>query len=220
MTNIIVYKSDNSIRSKQAINPEFLFSNVPLSLLCGVMLLFHMLFSSPVLAQESSIDPAPTDEKERPILTVGSKVPKEFWELKHIIYEDGETREITLKEFKGKFLVLDFWSVSCGNCIFHQKEIEYFKEKYKGEIKVLMVNSLISKDNLERIRSFQTRFGDQYFQSGLTSIILDEKLTSIFRPIGYPTYVWINPLGFVQTITFWNFLDRESIPPFLPKRKV
>lgn len=220
MTNIIVYKSDNSIRSKQAINSEFLFSNVPLSLLCGVMLLFHMLFSSPVLAQESSIDPAPTDEKERPILTVGSKVPKEFWELKHIIYEDGKTREITLKEFKGKFLVLDFWSVSCGNCIFHQKEIEYFKEKYKGEIKVLMVNSIITKDNLERIRSFQTRFGDLYFQSGLTSIILDEKLTSIFRPIGYPTYVWINPLGFVQTITFWNFLDRESIPPFLPKRKV
>ena len=220
MTDLNIYKSENSIRTKQAINPEFLTPKNPLSLLSGVLLLFHVLLNCPVMAQVSSKETAPTDIKELPILTVGSKVPKEFWEMKHIIYEDGETREITLKEFKGKFLILDFWSVSCGNCIFHQKEIEYFKEKYKGEVKVLMVNSLITKDNRERISSFQTRFGDQYFRSGLTSIILDEKLTAIFRPIGYPTYVWINPYGFVQTITFWNFLDRESVPPFLPKRKV
>lgn len=211
MTDLNVYKSDNSIRSKQAINPEFLFLKAPLSLLSGVLLLFHMLlFSKSGLAQSPNPEAAAGSGNPPTTVIVGQKVPADFWDQKHTIYEDGKTRVITLKAFKGKVLVLDFWSVSCGNCIFHQKDISYFKEQYPEDLEVIMVNPLKTKDGLNQITAFEDRFRQEYFPNGFRSIILDKELSNLFAVRVFPTYVWITPGGMVQTITYWNFLNRDA----------
>lgn len=181
-----------------------------LQCLLVIMALTLVLNSKSVLAQYSKTDIVPEHVIADNTIGVGQKVPVEFWDQKHTIYEDGKTRVITLKEFKGKVLVLDFWSVSCGNCIFHQKAISYFKEKYPEDLEVIMVNPLRTKDNIDRITAFEERFGQEYFPNGFRSIILDNELTNLFGVRAFPTYVWITPGGMVQTITFWNFLNKDA----------
>lgn len=218
MTDLNVYRSENIIRSKQTNIPEFLSPKTPLTFLNGVILLFHILFSCPVKAQGSSIEPASTDVKYLPILRVGEKVPAEFWEIKHLLFENGQTREITLKEFKGKLLILDFWSTTCSICLKHQKEISHFKEKYKDRLAVVMVNPLKSYDNLSIL---QQKIEEPFFKSfgitksNFTSIVEDEYLQSLFPSKGYPQYVWINSAGYVQLITFRNLLDRNYSSPYI-----
>jgi len=172
---------------------------------------FHLLlFSSPVLAQSPKPEAAACLGNAAKTVKVGQKVPTDFWDHKHTIYEDGKTQAITLKEFKGKVLVLDFWSVACGNCIFHQKAISYFKEKYPEDLEVIMVNPLKTKDSLNQITAFEDRFRAEYFPNGFRSIILDKELSNLFAVRAFPTYVWITPGGMVQTITFWNFLNKDA----------
>jgi len=169
-----------------------------------------LLFSKSVLAQSPNPEAAAGSENPPRTVIVGQKVPTDFWDKKHTIYEDGKTRVITLKEFKGKVLVLDFWSVSCGNCIFHQKAISYFEEKYPQDLEVIMVNPQKTKDSLNHITAFEDRFRQEYFPNGFRSIILDKELSNLFAVRVFPTYVWITPGGMVQTISYWNFLNKDA----------
>ncbi|WP_254529341.1 MULTISPECIES: TlpA disulfide reductase family protein [unclassified Sphingobacterium] len=173
-----------------------------------------LLFSKSVLAQSPNPEAVAGSGNPPSTVIVGQKVPTDFWNQKHTIYEDGKTRVITLKEFKGKVLILDFWSVSCGNCIFHQKAISYFKEKFPEHLEVIMVNPLRTKDSLSHITAFEDKFRQEYFPNGFRSIILDKELTNLFAVRAFPTYVWITPGGMVQTITFWNFLNKDAAMPF------
>ncbi|QBR13246.1 TlpA disulfide reductase family protein [Sphingobacterium sp. CZ-2] len=150
-------------------------------------------------------------------IRVGQQVPKDFWNQKHLLYEDGSVKEITLNQFRGKKLILDFWSIGCGTCISHQKNIDQFKLQYKDDIVVLMVNSRVKSDTVEAIKRFESRF-KEYFPNGLKTIILDDKLNNYFHPIAYPTYVWINRLGIIEIITFRNLLNTTISPPFLPSK--
>lgn len=176
-----------------------------------LLLAFHiLLISKSVLAQSPNPEAAAGSGNPPRTVIVGQKVPTDFWDQKHTLYEDGKTRVITLKDFKGKVLVLDFWSVSCGNCIFHQKDISYFKEQYPEDLEVIMVNPLKTKDGLNQITAFENRFRQEYFPDGFRSIILDKELSNLFAVRGFPTYVWITPGGMVQTITFWNFLNKDA----------
>ncbi|WP_185218108.1 TlpA family protein disulfide reductase [Sphingobacterium mizutaii] len=220
MTDPNLYRLVSKTQSKQTINLEFWFPKAPLILLSGVILLFHILFSCPVKAQGSSIEPASTDVKYLPILRVGEKVPPEFWEIKHLLFENGQTREITLKEFKGKLLILDFWSTTCSICLKHQKEISHFKEKYKDQLAVFMVNPLKSYDNLSffkrRLKSLFLSLSESpspILQASLK--MKDEYLQSLFPSKGYPQYVWINSAGYVQLITFRNLVDRNYSSPYI-----
>lgn len=150
-------------------------------------------------------------------LIVGQKVSDEFWKREYLFYINGDTVRKSLKEYKGKLLVLDFWSTGCASCLFHQKEIDSFKSAYKKDMNVIMVNPVKTKDNIDRIKTFyQTHYvlkngNKRHFES----IILDDYLHRIFQFSGYPHYIWINKEGYVQTQTFRNLLDRNYVAPFI-----
>ncbi|WP_313492349.1 TlpA family protein disulfide reductase [Sphingobacterium multivorum] len=165
--------------------------------------------AQPVKAQVGARDIVP--------LVVGQKVPNEFWNKQHLFFVNGDTVRRSLKEFKGKLLVLDFWSSTCGSCLSHQKEISLYKTKYRNDLNVLMVNSLMTKDNLQRIDKFYRLHKDESFKDGFQSIILDESLQAQFLHIGYPNYIWINASGYFQIQTFRNLMDRSLAPPYILK---
>ncbi|MVZ63121.1 TlpA family protein disulfide reductase [Sphingobacterium humi] len=150
-------------------------------------------------------------------LKVGDKVPEEFWTKKHLFFFSGDTIRMDLSNYKGKLLVLDFWSTTCASCIFHHKEIGRFQEAYENDISVIMVNPRNTKDNIERVTTFYQRnytLKDEK-KRDFSSIILDDYLQGIFQFSGYPHYVWINKHGYIQTQTFRNFLDRNYVAPFI-----
>lgn len=167
----------------------------------------------------SQAQPAKAQAVARDIvpLVVGQKVSNDFWTKQHLFFINGDTIRRSLKEYKGKLLVLDFWSSTCGSCLSHQREISLYKTKYKNDLNVLMVNSIMTKDNLPRIDKFYKLHKDEYFKDGFQSIILDESLQAQFRHVGYPNYIWINASGYFQIQTFRNLMDRSLVPPYILK---
>ncbi|MFD2557088.1 TlpA family protein disulfide reductase [Sphingobacterium tabacisoli] len=181
-----------------------------------VSTIFCVLFSwslvSPAFGQE-----ADGLNKVQP-LTIGSKVPNEFWTHQHLFYINGDTVRQSLEEHKGKLLVLDFWMSGCTTCLRHQKEINVFKKSFADKLAVVMVNSKKTKENFEKI-DWAVR-SDRYKQldiDHLESIIEDTYLERLFPYHCFPSYFWINENGVLQTHTFRNLLDNGYQAPYIEK---
>jgi thiol-disulfide isomerase/thioredoxin/outer membrane lipoprotein-sorting protein len=68
----------------------------------------------------------PTQPGRTPLLAVGSEAPD--WSLKT---PDGKT--VTLKELRGKIVMLDFWATWCGPCRLTMPTVQKLFERYKDK---------------------------------------------------------------------------------------
>ncbi|MFD2554389.1 TlpA family protein disulfide reductase [Sphingobacterium tabacisoli] len=184
-----------------------------LSLTIIYCVLFSMALVTPAQGQEATgllrIKP----------LSVGQKVPDDFWTKEHLFYINGDTVRKTFEEHRGKMVVLDFWFSGCFNCLLHQNEIDFFKEKYADELVVVMVNTKRTKEDQEKLNRFTKSEAFLNLKlSNLISVIEDDYLERLFAPSAYPSYCWINDIGLYQLKTFRNLLDRQYIAPFIDKK--
>ncbi len=149
-------------------------------------------------------------------LSVGQKVPADFWTREHLLYDQGDTVRRDLSAYKGKLLVLDFWFIGCSSCLLHQKEIEKAKERYGDGMAVVMVNNLPKWNKVDDFNQFYTsgRYRD-YGMSKFSSIIYDDYLYDLFASVAYPLYVWISPEGMIRAITNINLFDRLYMDPLI-----
>ena len=92
-------------------------------------------------------------EEEISPLSVGEKVPAEFWTREHLFYIDGDTVRKNLEEYKGKLLVLDFWATWCGPCIQNIPIVDSLLKNDAPGAKVLYATT----DGYETVRSFRNR---------------------------------------------------------------
>lgn len=151
----------------------------------------------------------------RPLM-VGQKVSDDFWTREHLFYVDGDTVRQSLVAHRGKQIIINFWSTYCGPCLLGMKHIAYFRAHYGSQLSVIMVNSMKTGDDLDRIRTFEA--SERFRQTGmehLESIIGDHYHKELLPHNGYPHYVWINKAGVVQAKSFKFFLDIEDTVPFV-----
>jgi peroxiredoxin len=113
---------------------------------------------------------------------------------------NGKT--ITLSQFRGKVILLDFWATWCAPC---RSAIPHLKDLYKAyrEKGLEIIGLSLDKGNPERVRKFAANMGIEY-----TIIMADDDLVKKYgiSPIpttylidreGYITNKWI---GFSQTL--------------------
>ena len=149
-------------------------------------------------------------------ISIGHKVPDEFWTKEHLFYVNGDTVRKTLEEHKGKMIVLDFWSSGCGRCFLHQKDIKRYTDKYKEDLVVVMINSKITRDNYYGLDSlYHKGYFEKFEMYHFESIIEDDYLMQLFPYTSFPHYVWINELGRLQLRTYRNLLDPSYVAPFI-----
>lgn len=108
---------------------------------------------------------------------------------------DLEGRVRHLSEFRGRYLLLDFWSQGCGPCIASLPELETIIERYAGRLEVVS----ISQDSEKRWKAYVAGKGLKGHQwnelrSGRTG------LAAAYRVTGIPFYVVIDPDGKVLQI--------------------
>ncbi|WP_437920272.1 TlpA family protein disulfide reductase [Sphingobacterium sp. LRF_L2] len=212
------YKGGRGLHVLEWLSHLFKSKNNRSRILFSVGICFVLLFSNQLFAQEPRQDSGADGRLSIKPLMVGEKVPEEFWNYEHLFFVNGDTIRKTLNAYRGKLLVLDFWSTTCSTCIFHQKEIGFFEDNYPNELNVVMVNPTKSKDDFLRIDAFYKRYYLKENNSELESIISDRFLESLFVFGGYPHFVWINKYGYIQTQTFRNYLDREYVAPFIDSK--
>ena len=109
-----------------------------------------------------------------------------------------------LSEFKGKYIMLDFWSLGCGPCLQSFPELKEVSEMYKDSLEIVS----ISMDTKESWSDFVERkglTGNQWneFAKGTTG------LAAVYQVKGIPRYVMISPEGIV--VGMWSGYGPGSI---------
>jgi thiol-disulfide isomerase/thioredoxin len=102
-------------------------------------------------------------------------------------------KPLTLKDLKGKVVLLDFWTLCCINCIHIMPDLEKLEKKYANELVVIGVHSakFENEKNSESIRKAILRYGLRH------PVVndADQKIWMAYDCNSWPTLVLIDPEG-------------------------
>ena len=121
---------------------------------------------------------------------------------------DGKTRH--LSEFKGKYILLDFWSRGCGPCMQSLPEMELIAQQYNGKMEVVSINQ-DSEEQWRDIVKKKSLKGNQWneLRRGRTG------LAAAYQVVGIPHYVMISPEG--KIIAMWSGYGKGSLTKEMKK---
>ena len=116
------------------------------------------------------------------------------------------------KDYKGKLIIIDFWSHWCGSCIEAFPKMEKLQKEFGDKIKVL----LVTPDKKEEVVKLFKRFKIPE----LTILYADTILSHMFPHITVPHHVWINPDGRIQFITDGYNATSKNVLKVLEKKEI
>lgn len=108
-------------------------------------------------------------------------------------------RPLSLKEFRGRILLLDFWTYGCINCIHSLPDLKYLEHKYHDRLTILSIHSAKFENEgaIENIRQAVLRYE-------ITHPVLVDRDFEVWQSYAiraYPTFVLIDSNGrIVKTI--------------------
>lgn len=119
------------------------------------------------------------------IIKEGDRIPvTEFYDLNGAIH--------TLKEFDGKWILLDFWCGGCYNCLLAVPELNELADKYSNDLAVVS----LSIDN-ESVWKIATD-GFNITGNNWNEMKEDLGLYKAFNKSGFPLFVLVSPEGVVK----------------------
>lgn len=104
---------------------------------------------------------------------------------------DLEGKEYNLSDFKGKYLLLDFWSTGCGPCIMAMPEMGELAEEYKNRLTIISL-SLDTKKGWQK--------GSEMHKMTWMNLSDGEEMQGVaakYGVTGMPNYTIISPEGIV-----------------------
>ncbi|MDR1973120.1 MAG: TlpA family protein disulfide reductase [Bacteroidales bacterium] len=104
---------------------------------------------------------------------------------------DLKGKERKLEEFKGKYVVLDFWGTWCIWCVRGMPQMKTYYEKYKGKVEFI---GIACRDTKERVSDFATKENIPWVmlingekQVNGSTITFDKEVSLLYGVAGYPT---------------------------------
>lgn len=102
-------------------------------------------------------------------------------------------RPLSLRDFRGKILLLDFWTYCCINCMQVIPDLKKLEAKYPNELAVVGVHSakFLNEQGTDSIRQAVLRYG-------ITHPVVNDKdlqVWSEYSVRAWPTLVLVNPQG-------------------------
>lgn len=107
---------------------------------------------------------------------------------------------LSLDDFKGKYLVINWWATSCAPCVAEMPGLNELVDKYKFRDDVEFL--AIALDSKERLEKFFEKRSFDYQQS-----LANEEATALFGE-SFPKHVVINPEGIV---TYFSTGGNEKV---------
>lgn len=145
-----------------------------------ISILWVALFAS-LFCSHCARTPGTTEE-----VSVGSPAPP--FQL-----SDLYGREISLSQYRGKVVILDFWATWCGPCRMSMPLLEKLQEENPGSLKLLAINL---EEPMDLVRDYVAR------QNIRSTVLLDEegKVGRVYRSESIPMQVLIDKEGIVRDV--------------------
>lgn len=150
---------------------------------------------------------------------IGEKLPDSIFNYSFNVINDNEGKtSTTLSAYKGKLLILDFWASWCGTCLAQFPKLDSLQAKYKDRLSILLVSSVNTKDNTDRMLKVLNGKLTETKPTQLSSLVNDSLLMKMFPHQYLSHYVWISARGEVLAITPAEFVSDATISALLPKK--
>ncbi|MCH5223935.1 MAG: TlpA family protein disulfide reductase [Muribaculaceae bacterium] len=109
--------------------------------------------------------------------------------------KDLDGKDVSLSDFRGKWVIIDFWGSWCPWCIKGFPELKEAYQKYAGELEIIGVDCNESQNEWrEGVKKYELPWVNVYNPA-------DSNLTAEYGVQGFPTKAIINPEGKVANIT-------------------
>ncbi len=119
---------------------------------------------------------------------------------------NSKKRSISLKDFKGKWLMVDIWDANCSVCIGKFPLVSRLQQHFSSQLSVLLIGineSLYNKDIKNIYLKLQKRLNFQLLAA------FDTVVSTQWEVYSVPHIVLVNPEGIVYAIT--NGFDMDSL---------
>ncbi|NWF88492.1 MAG: TlpA family protein disulfide reductase [Ignavibacteriaceae bacterium] len=117
-------------------------------------------------------------------------------------YHSYEGKEVTLNQYKGKLLLLDFWETWCGKCVSSFQDINKLAKEYKN--RGLEVIGITTENRTKANRLIKSN------KLVYTNIFADTKVLKNYQVSSRPTYILINEEGEIIFISYGNLKMVEN----------
>ncbi|MBB6271867.1 thiol-disulfide isomerase/thioredoxin [Pedobacter cryoconitis] len=158
-----------------------------------VLLLLLLLTPFNIIAQSPNTYPE-----------VGKPCPD--FNLKDVV--NSQTKTLTLKDLKGQYFILDFWSRWCIACVASFPKMNHYQEQSNGKLKVILVglDDPAIRPLFERVR--------KKYDLKLTCAF-DVPIHKSFGVSSVPHLVWVDANGIVKAITASEPVNQENLDKFI-----
>lgn len=105
-----------------------------------------------------------------------------------------EGEKVSISDFEGKNVILNFWATWCKPCEKEMPELEKVYQQNKDEVTVVAVNFTVSEKNVESVQSYIKHGGYTF------PVLLDQKnkANSGFEVLSYPTTYFLDENGIIR----------------------
>ncbi len=137
---------------------------------------------------------------------VGEKMPDYI--MKNLINYTAATT--SMKVFEGKWTFYYLWSSSCASCIAGWPKLLELQREFEGKAQFVLVNTY---ENEEIVRkTFERRKRLANVDMTLPTVCGDTILgQQVFRHSGVPYVAWVDPEGYVRSITYSASVNSGNI---------
>jgi len=171
------------------------------------LLLTCLLLVWPLLLTAQEKEPFYSCKPTYAPLSMGAVVP----DYKLLGVLNYKKTGISLSEFSGKALLIDFWAIFCQPCLAQFQKLQRIQEKYKKELQVITVTN----DSLEKVIDLFENIRYQGFNLLTVARTGDSKVNdSLFFAFPHkyiPHYVWIDKNRVLKAITGYEALNDDNI---------
>src|SRR5690606_1103827 len=113
-------------------NPDWLWPSLTLKL---VFILIIAGVATRGKAQTSNVPPVEKAEITEP-MQMGNLIPDELWDTPLTLWNaaNDRTETITLNDYRGKVIILDFWATWCKSCIANMPRMHQLQDQFEGDV--------------------------------------------------------------------------------------
>jgi thiol-disulfide isomerase/thioredoxin len=108
---------------------------------------------------------------------------------------DLEGRPVSLADFRGKTVVIDFWATWCPPCIFQVPELNEFWRDHRESGEVVVLGVAVDVEGAETVAPWVAEQKVEY-----AILIGDEELARQFGAMGFPTLAIVTKDGHLDSL--------------------
>lgn len=131
----------------------------------------------------------------------------------HTFARSINLKEKSIGEFKGKLLILDFWTTFCSSCVATFPKLQKLQKDFDKEIQIVLVND---GEKEEVIRKFIDRRKEKFDETITLPIVYSDTLLKKYFPhTSVPHVAWIDKNGVFRTTTRSDVVNEKNIKALL-----